>query len=253
MTFNNMRVKEILSIVRFNPSIKSWSAKNRNSHIIGIQLKGSAIHKFSDKSFTISQNCAYFLNQSEDYNVEVSEATDAYSIHFTTYEPIETESFCKKAVNAEEIVKLISKIEATRLQNANGELSTLSDFYALCNALMNLLSAPYTRKDVRLLSSKEYVDLHFREKDCLSKAAELTNVSRRRFNDLFKSQFHITPNEYVISKKIDRAKELMELGYLSLSAISEMTGFSDVYYFAKLFKQKTGVTPGEYKKRLREL
>jgi AraC-like DNA-binding protein len=253
MTFKTMRVKEILSVVKYAPSIKSWNATKRTSHIIGIQIKGSALHTFGDKSFTITENCAYFLNQNEKYSVEVSEATEAYSVHFTTYEQIDTESFCKKVVNPDEIIKLISKIENARLQYENGELSMLSDFYALCDILVELLSAPYTKKDLRLLSSKEYVDIHFKEKDCLYRAAELTKVSRRRFNDLFKNQFHITPNEYIISKKIDYAKELLKLGYLSLSNISDMSGFSDVYYFAKIFKKKTGVTPGEYKKNLQKL
>ena len=111
-----------------------------------------------------------------------------------------------------------------------------------------LYNTPYIHKDPNIIASKEYMDINFRKKDCLENAVELFGLSRRRFNDIFKLHYNITPNKYITSKKIDYAKELLNLGYLSISEISDICGFSDVYYFSKVFKSTTGSNPGQYKK-----
>ena len=103
-------------------------------------------------------------------------------------------------------------------------------------------------KDSEMNISKEYIDLHFREKDCLARAVELRGVTQRRYNDLFKLHYNTTPNNYIISKKIDYASKLLELGYLSVTDIAELAGFSDVYYFSNQFKKYRGVSPTGYMK-----
>ena len=124
----------------------------------------------------------------------------------------------------------------------------LSHFYNLCSVFYRIYSAPYKPKDQRILSAKDYIDLNFKEKDCLQAAADICQITRRRFNDIFKSHFYMAPSNYVLSKKIEYAKELLICDYLSISDIAEMSGFSDVYYFSKVFKQETHTTPAQYRK-----
>ena len=47
--------------------------------------------------------------------------------------------------------------------------------------------------------------------------------------------------------KIEYAKRLLKTKYLSVSQISEMCGFKEIYYFSKVFKKECGYTPSEYK------
>ena len=89
----------------------NFAVQNRDNHIIGIQLSGSALHYFKNQKFTIDEGCIYFLNQKDDYKVDILEKGVAFSIHFTTYEPIDTDSFCTKTSRANEIVRLLSIIE----------------------------------------------------------------------------------------------------------------------------------------------
>ena len=248
MRFENMRIDKIRTIVYYKPDSVSWSAKNRRDHIIGVNLTGYTQHDLGYKHLDLEPDYIYFFNQKDDYKAFVDKAGCCYSIHFTTYEEIETESFCKKISNTEEILNRIKKIESEWICHNGRELSMLSDFYGLCNTFYNIINAPYTKRDRRIIEAKEYIDLHFKEKDCLSKAVEISKVSRRRFNDIFKLSFNSTPNSYIISSKTDYAKELLALGYLSIFDVSEMSGFSDVYYFSKMFKKEVGVTPGAYKR-----
>ena len=225
----------------------SFTTQNRNNHIIGIHLSGSAVHYFKSLKFTMSENCIYFLNQKDDYKVKVLEKGVAFSVHFTTYEPIDTESFCIKISKATEIVRLLTIIEKEFLSKDN-ELGLMSDFYGLCSELNKIYQKSYFPKDKRMTDAEKYINTHFTENDCLAKAARQSLVSRRRFNELFKSCFGLTPNRYLIGLKIEYAKNLIRTNCFSISQIAEKCGFSDVYYFCKVFKNETGTTPTEYKK-----
>ena len=77
-------------------------------------------------------------------------------------------------------------------------------------------------------------------------AAKNSSLSRRRFNDLFKNCFDITPNRYIINLKIDYAKGLLKSDYISVSQAAALCGFSDIYYFSKVFKKIEGCSPREY-------
>lgn len=130
----------------------------------------------------------------------------------------------------------------------NNELMLLSRFYRLCSLINTLYEKNFSSKDKRILNAGEYISAHFRDADCLDAAAKNCGLSRRRFNDLFKNCFDITPNRYIINLKTDYAKGLLKSGYISVSQTAMLCGFSDIYYFSKVFKNETGVSPREYKK-----
>ena len=80
MNFENLRLEKINYIVEYTPKLKHWDAKNRHDHIIGIQIKGYARHDFGYKKFNIEQGCIYFLNQKDNFSVQVMEQTTALSV-----------------------------------------------------------------------------------------------------------------------------------------------------------------------------
>ena len=68
--------------------------------------------------------------------------------------------------------------------------------------------------------------------------------------ELFKKEFSLSPVRYVTKVRIDRAKELLVSGRHTVTEISELCGFENVYYFSSVFKKAVGVSPSEYTKRL---
>lgn len=251
LDFGDLKIKEIDCVVKFTAENMNFVTQNRDNHIVGIHLSGSAVHYFENQKFTIDKDCIYFLNQKDDYKVKVLEKGVAFSVHFTTYEPIDTESFCIKTAKATEIVRLLRLIEKEFLSK-NNELSLMSRVYALCSELNKIYQKSYFPKDKRMLNAEKYINTHFAENACLAEAAKQSTLTRRRFNDLFKSCFGLTPNRYLTGLKIDYAKHLISTNYFSIPQIAEMCGFSDIYYFYKVFKSETGITPAEYKKNFRK-
>lgn len=245
MAFENLRVRNVHAVVRYTPKMKRWTAKNRKDHIIGIQLDGNAYHDLGYQEFVLSGNCVYFFNQRDDFRVEVSQPGTAVSIHFTTYEDIDMDSFCIPIANSAQIRAILNQAEQAKA--AGDELRLLSLLYRLCEQLNRLRERAYSPGDPRMAAAKAYMDAHFADRDCLKRATAVAGITSRRFGELFRDSFDVTPNRYIVMCRVERAKELLAVNGLSVGDVAERCGFSDVYYFSKVFKQICGVPPSRWK------
>ena len=252
MKFENMKIKNIDCAVRFKAKSDGWVAANRKFHIIGVELSGLSLHDFGEKTYPLKKNTLFFFNQKDDYVVTAKERGESLSVHFTTYENIETDTFCIQDGATPEIISLLERLikESATLNGNDLKLTEL--FYRLCGKTESVRKKAYSKKDSRMLTAKEYLDSHYTNENCIEIAAENSGVTRRRFNDLFKNSFSITPNRYVIKLKIEYAKQLLISTDLSISKISELCGFSDIYYFSKTFKSETDQTPTDFRKQRME-
>jgi|GEM_PF-2513716 len=78
--------------------------------------------------------------------------------------------------------------------------------------------------------------------------ADNLNISREHFSRVFKKQLGISPYHYIISSKIELAKVKLRNTSQPIKYISHSSGFTSPVQFTKLFKQRTGVTPANYRK-----
>jgi YesN/AraC family two-component response regulator len=93
----------------------------------------------------------------------------------------------------------------------------------------------------------EYIEKNFCQNDiCLSKIAEELSLSANLISRIVKEASHRSFSEYITYKRIQRSKELLADGSMSINAVSEAVGFTYPYYFIRKFKELEGVTPGQY-------
>lgn len=251
MLFSDVRIKEIEYVVRYQSQKSSWESTHRRNHIIGIKLSGSADHIFEGHRFRMEENCLFFLNQQEEYRVENNRTGVAFAIHFTTYEPIAAQSFRLKVQERGAFLQLMESIEQQFKKSGGTTLRGLGDLYRLMELFEEQYEKKYRPQSPDLLAAQRYILAHFKEKECVERAAEQYGVTRRRFNDLFKEAFGVTPHRFIILHKIGIAKKLMASEELALAEVAVLSGFADGYYFSKAFKKETGQSPAEYRKASR--
>ncbi|MDR2144177.1 MAG: AraC family transcriptional regulator [Treponema sp.] len=80
----------------------------------------------------------------------------------------------------------------------------------------------------------------------LSSIAKQIGLSVSHLNEIFKTYTSMTPYQYFIQLKINKAESLLE-NDISVKEAAYNLGFNDQFYFSRLFKNKTGVTPSEWK------
>ena len=95
----------------------------------------------------------------------------------------------------------------------------------------------------------QYIAEHYHETVELSSLAELAGLSEGHFCRVFKKYTHMRPVEYITNLRIERAKDLLlELPPKAIAEIATGVGYTSAAYFSKIFKEKTGVTPEEYRR-----
>ncbi len=94
-----------------------------------------------------------------------------------------------------------------------------------------------------------YLDDHYNEKVSLDQIAEFMYLSPFYISIIFKRETGDTPIRHLINIRLEKAKELLESGYVgSIQEVAAMVGYDDAYHFSKLFKKHYGITPSQAKK-----
>ena len=79
--------------------------------------------------------------------------------------------------------------------------------------------------------------------------ARSASMSVSKLKLLFREYAKTGPISLFIDMKLDRAKELIDLGEQNFTEISESLGFTSIHYFSRLFKSRVGMSPSEWSKR----
>jgi AraC-like DNA-binding protein len=112
------------------------------------------------------------------------------------------------------------------------------------NSILELVADLYSPKTVHL---REVIELHLFSNLSLEQLTKLCNLSLSSFKRKFKKEFNDSPANYIIGKKIEKAKEMLRMTNLSISEVAYEIGFQDQFYFTRLFKRKTGTTPSKFR------
>lgn len=83
----------------------------------------------------------------------------------------------------------------------------------------------------------------------VDRLAEMMSMGRTKFYGKVKDIFGMSPNKYLLSRRMDEAGRLLEEGRYNVSEVSYRVGFSDPAYFNKCFKQHFGMVPSKFKER----
>lgn len=115
--------------------------------------------------------------------------------------------------------------------------------------IKSLRSVAGKRTSTGIQEAVGYVDENIQQDIDFRALARRHHYSFDRFRHVFKEYTGLSPHQYVIKGRIDRAKFLLELNPdSSLTEVSYNCGFSSSSHFTKAFRSKVGMTPGEYAK-----
>ncbi len=110
--------------------------------------------------------------------------------------------------------------------------------------LKNQMVKPDKARFIEMLNS--YIDSHMDQQITINDLCSYFYVSRSRLYNIAEPYLSCTLSEYILRRKIRQAQSLLESGEKTVLEIAEETGFSDVSYFRRVFKKKTGYTVKEY-------
>jgi len=116
----------------------------------------------------------------------------------------------------------------------------------LCRGVTEEGGSGYASRVVR--EAYEYINENFTSDCSLRSIAAAVHISPNYLHTIFCSQVGVTPFEYVTEKRIEKAKRLIMAGEYSMLEIALEVGFCSQSHFNKVFKEKCGMTPAQYRR-----
>jgi AraC family transcriptional regulator len=95
-----------------------------------------------------------------------------------------------------------------------------------------------------------YIDLRLDQKLCTDDLSKLLGMSAYHFHRLFTSSVGVSPHQYLIDRRIQKAKKFLKTTKLEISEIAILTGFSTSSHLISTFQRRLSITPEQFRAAL---
>lgn len=212
-----------------------------------INGRGSTI--IEGNKYIFGKNTFSFMPANTRHDRRFNEETDIISIAFLHNLPIDIEA----GLYPDDDEKIYSYL----IEMKQEFLHKKSHYQLRLNAIIVEILVELDRRiNIHKISKEEnnfnyiknYIDVHYNEKINLDNMAQLSFYSYHRFRHKFKEFTGLSPNQYIINKRIQGAVEMLKSTDKSISEIAMDCGFSTTAQFCLLFKKHVLKTPTEYRR-----
>lgn len=249
---NNITISEIthVSIVNFKIGEKSGMI-SRPWHGIAFSLGGELVYIHNNTTISLKNNHTVYLPKESTYDIRCIHGGSFAVINFQTTQDIAIQDFkITKSTNQEIVLRTFFVMNNVFLR---GFVQHRAEIFSYIYKIFSLI-ADYEVQSISpiLNHAIEYIDQNLQNPQLSnSYIANQLHISEVYLRKLFANTLSVSVKKYILDKRIEKAKKLIREGTLTITDISERCGYSNVYYFSRGFKEKTGLTPTEYSKHTR--
>ena len=219
-------------------------------------LDGENNVNFAGQNATDTENSIRYLPKGNHpggskYTLDIIKPGKCIDVYFDTNSNFTDKMFIFNSDNNLSVRNMFIKMQKLWYAKHNG-------YYHKCMSLMYSVLSELEQSNTFYMPEKkysvikpaiEYIDKNFLSGDIdCSALSDLCGVSYSYFKRLFIMKFNTSPVKYITEKRIAYACDLLVSNKYSVSDIAAATGYGDVYYFSRVFKENTGMTPSEYRK-----
>ena len=213
-------------------------------------LEGKAHYTFQSKEFDVARGEIILLSRGSRYSIDI--LSENYRFIFADFDfaaDVESDVFhIANAKGTESVFR--SMLEKWRQNKPAANEECVSLLYHVYAEIVRTESAGYipSAYRMRLEVAAQFIADNFSDETLDVKTIAIhSGMSETHFRRLFKEAYHMSPVKYLTLIRISRAKELIRYTAYQFSQIALETGFSNLYYFSRIFKKEVGVTPSEYR------
>ena len=162
---------------------------------------------------------------------------------------------CTATENALQLAELDSLSD---LMNKTLELLDLDAVFQILEQMIDLCIDAHRVEISETISGTvvqvaQYIQENYHETFSLSQLAKRFLVESSYLSKAFRQQMGENLMVYIARQKIEKAKEYIQQGNITLTEISFLVGYDDYNYFSRVFKKMTGISPREYKASMGEI
>ena len=214
-------------------------------------LSGKIDFIYGETVLKAKKDTFVFLPQGIAYKTRPYETGEYMIINFLTEKPLFSEPQKIEPQNTEAFLQQLSSAKKAYKHKGVGYISEIKGcIFKLLSAFEREFFEESLPKDsrIKLLPVLKYVEDNFLENISIKTLAELTGYSERYFSKLFYECIGMPPRQYIIKKRLDMASDMLLNSTEDIGKIALSCGFSDTYYFSKLFKKHMGISPTGFRR-----
>jgi len=158
-------------------------------------------------------------------------------------------------VSAEQLTRIKDRISEMLIEQrtmpAGWQFSLVAQFMTIVSDICRAYSEmenPAMRSLMRLGDVIAYIHQHYAEEVTLDELANVANMSRRTITREFRNALGVSPIDYLIRERVNRAVDLLRYSDVSVTETAYRVGFQDSNYFTRKFHALVGYTPRDARK-----
>jgi transcriptional regulator GlxA family with amidase domain len=158
--------------------------------------------------------------------------------------------YCAGSMKAEPALahRLVEQLLSPNVANWISKI-TLVDPYPDGPEPWTVFSPQVLRQDGLVGRAQHWLQARFTQKPRLSDLAAVLAVSERTLARRFEQSLGMSPREYLQVLRIEAAKQMLLRSNRRIDRIGYLVGYADPGFFKKVFRAKTGMSPGEFRRR----
>jgi AraC-like DNA-binding protein len=242
----------------------SYGPAIRDHYLIHFVLKGSGVFYVNGKSYKIKENQGFLIcpNIVTYYEADNEEP---WVYTWVGFKGIKAENYLKLAnLDQENPVFECAEVDfvkkcfedmrkATELRYGR-ELRLQGLLIMFLSELIEevgknvIINSNY--KELYIKKSMLFVETNYSSKLSISEMAKSVGLNKNYFSTFFRENMGVTPQQYIIEYRINKACELMSNQGLTIGDISRSVGYDDTLGFSKIFKKEKGMSPKKYRENI---
>lgn len=221
-----------------------------------IATAGSAYFKIDKTTYTLQPGAVLHAPPQKNLVIEAlnQQAFSYIVIHYEVLkqainDPFSTEHYAIPVNDAEEICYLAKQLHECYAQfGSMAMLRAKTRFANLIESILYGAKVHYTSTNHDVIEQAlQYIHDNYASDLSVAQLAEICHLERRRFTHLFEQYTGMNPSTYITEYRITRAKALLRAFKNPISEIAEYVGYADSFYFSRVFKKITGLSPSQYR------
>lgn len=247
-------ITSILGVQKGNIMPSRQMIKNRYSDCFVYVLSGKAEYVFDGKVAIIEPGDIVYLAHHSDYHIHVTDKNYTFIFIDFFFDNPAQQIFENEVYKSEALYALENRFEKFYHLWAVGNFSERvyckSILYQIYSQLIQSSLAMYISSKNRTTITKtvEYISTHLDETGLTVQAlSRKCGISEVHFRRIFHQIYNTSPVKFITNLRLKKAKELLIDNTVRIGDIARQCGFENQYYFSKVFKSETHLTPSEFR------
>ena len=222
---------------------------SRTYYLLHYVACGRGVFENRKGRFDVSQGQIFVIKPDEItfYQADASEPWTYYWIGFECN--IQMPSILQQSViNSQNCEHIFTSLRSFSALEYGKENLLCSKIYELFSILDKNSTNTENQPLDYILRAKNYIESNYVNDIKIEQIAKYLNIDRSYFTNIFKKHIGVSPQEYLVDYRLNKAAQLISVYGYKPSGVCFAVGYKDAVNFSRMFKRRFGVSPSHYAK-----